>query len=298
MLRSMTGFAQVEHGEPSYIVRVTLKALNHRFLDLHVRLSSDLESLESQIRNQVRAAIGRGHIEVNVQVESQEKPALEVNREFVRSYVELFNVLRQEYGLTAEPDLTAILRMPGVVQVGDRMGTSADYSRLASAVERGLHQALDELERMRRAEGAALEQELRGRVEAVRALVEQVAQAAEKARSAGFVRLRERLQELLREMPLDEARLAQEAAYLAERSDLSEEVARLRSHLEQFLDLLKGNAQVGKKLDFLLQEMNRETNTLLSKSVAFDAGGLEITRAGLAIKAEIERLREQAQNVE
>jgi len=298
MLRSMTGFSQVQYEEPPLVVRVTLRALNHRFLDLHVRLAPELEGLEPRIRNQVRAALRRGHVDVNLQVESSEKPVLQVDREYVRSYVELFNALRQEHRLTGEPDLMAILRMPGVVQSGERPAGLDEDSQLARLTEQALGRALEELERMRRAEGAVLEEELRSRARRIQELVDQVAGAATGVQEIVFARLREKLQELLGQAPLDEARVAQEAAYLAERSDVSEEVARLRSHLEQFLVLLGSETEVGKRLDFLLQEMSRETNTLLSKSPAFDAGGMEVTRAGLAIKAEIERLREQVQNVE
>ena len=249
-------------------------------------------------RNQVRAALRRGHVDVNLQVESSEKPVLSVDREYVRSYVELFNALRQEHRLTGEPDLMAILRMPGVVQSGERPAGLDEDSQLARITEQALGRALEELERMRRAEGAVLEEELRTRARRIQELVDQVAGAATGVQGIVFARLREKLQQLLDQAPLDEARVAQEAAYLAERSDVSEEVARLRSHLEQFLVLLGSETEVGKRLDFLLQEMSRETNTLLSKSPAFDAGGMEVTRAGLAIKAEIERLREQVQNVE
>ena len=298
MLRSMTGFSQVQYEEPPLVVRVTLRALNHRFLDLHVRLAPELEGLEPRIRNQVRAALRRGHVDVNLQVESSEKPVLSVDREYVRSYVELFNALRQEHRLTGEPDLMAILRMPGVVQSGERPAGLDEDSQLARITEQALGRALEELERMRRAEGAVLEEELRTRARRIQELVDQVAGAATGVQEIVFARLREKLQQLLDQAPLDEARVAQEAAYLAERSDVSEEVARLRSHLEQFLVLLGSETEVGKRLDFLLQEMSRETNTLLSKSPAFDAGGMEVTRAGLAIKAEIERLREQVQNVE
>lgn len=298
MLRSMTGFAQVQQEEAPYVVTVRLKALNHRFLDLHLRLSSELEPLEANIRNQVRARVRRGHLEVTVQAESSEPPALEINRAVVRSYVELFNALRREHGLGGEPDLMAILRMPGVIAVGERAGTNAKNALLAAAVERTLGRALEELDRMRSAEGARLEPEMQRRAVAVRELVDKVAEASEQARPAGLARLRARIEELLGQTPFDEARLAQEAAYLAERGDVTEEVARLRSHSEQFLGLLGSDAEVGKQLDFLLQEMNRETNTLLSKAPAFDAGGLEMTRAALAMKAEIERLREQVQNLE
>lgn len=298
MLRSMTGFAQVQCEEAPYLVTVRLKTLNHRFLDLHLRLAAELDPLEAQIRSQVRSQVRRGHVEVSIQAESSEKPAPLINREYVRSYVELFHALRREHSLTAEPDLMAIMRMPGVVQVGERLGSEAGNARLATVVERALGKALAELDSMRRAEGARLEEELRTRTQALREFVGQAAKTSEGAQAAVFARLRQRLQELLGGIPLDETRLAQEAAHLAERSDVSEEIARLRSHLEQFLGLLDADSEVGKQLDFLLQEMNRETNTLLSKAPAFDAGGLDMTRVALAMKAEIERLREQVQNLE
>ncbi|MBI4461338.1 MAG: YicC family protein [Acidobacteria bacterium] len=297
MLRSMTGYAQIEHEEPPYTVRVTLKTVNHRFLDLHLRLGSEVEPLEAKIRGWVRKQVRRGHVDVNVQVESAQVPSLKVDREFVRSYVELFNGVRQEHGLAAEVDLMAIMRMPGVVRLEEPRGGAQD-SRLAGAIEQAVARALEELDRMRAAEGKTLEQELRTRAQSVRALTGQVARAAEPVRGASFARLRERLQELLGEVPLDETRLAQEAAYLAERSDVSEEIARLGSHVEQFTQLLESESEVGKQLDFLLQEMTRESNTLLAKSPGVEAGGLELTQLGLTLKAEIERLREQVQNVE
>jgi len=171
------------------------------------------------------------------------------------------------------------------VQSGEHPAGLDEDSQLARITEQALGRALEELERMRRAEGAVLEEELRTRARRIQELVDQVAGAATGVQEIVFARLREKLQQLLDQAPLDEARVAQEAAYLAERSDVSEEVARLRSHLEQFLVLLGSETEVGKRLDFLLQEMSRETNTLLSKSPAFDAGGMEVTRAGLAIKA-------------
>lgn len=298
MLRSMTGFAQVHREEPPFVVRVTLKTFNHRFLDLHIRLGPELEGLEPSIRTLARQQIRRGHVEVNVQAESSEKPSLNINREFVRRYIEWFEELRREHRLAVEPDLMAILRMPGVVQASETLAVVASDSKLPVAVERALAEALEELDRMRRAEGAALEQELRQRAESLGGLLEQVERVGAGLSAGVMARLRKRLEELLSEVPVDEARLVQEAAYLAERSDVSEEVARLRSHREQFLKLLARDGAVGKQLDFLLQEMNRETNTLLSKSPALDAGGLGLTQAALAMKAEIERLREQVQNVE
>jgi len=294
----MTGFAQAQAEEPPFVVTVTLRALNHRFLDLQLRLGAELEAYEPRVRAWVRERVQRGHVEVNVQVQSSERPALGVNRELVRSYIEVFNALRQEYKLAAEPDLAAILRLPGALQTGGPGLKSQENPKLAAAFERALGQALDALHRMRCTEGEALAQELRAGAERIRQANEQIAAREVQVRPAYFKRLQERLRELLGATPLDATRLVQEAAYLAERSDISEEVARLRSHVEQFLGLLSSAAAVGKRLDFLLQEMNRETNTLLAKSPPLEVVGLEMTQLALAIKAEIERLREQVQNVE
>jgi len=298
MLRSMTGFAQAQAEEPPFTVRVTLRALNHRFLDLQLRLAAELEAYEPRVRAWVRERVRRGHVEVNVQLQSSERPALGVNRELVRSYIEVFNALCQEYKLTAQPDLSAILRLPGALQASGPGLKSQENPKLVAAFERAVSQALDALDRMRCMEGEALAQELRAGAERIRQANEEIAAGEAQARPAYFQRLQERLRELLGATRLDEARLAQEAAYLADRSDISEEVARLRSHVEQFLGLLSSEAAVGKRLDFLLQEMNRETNTLLAKSSPLEAAGLAMTQRALGIKAEIERLREQVQNVE
>jgi len=298
MLRSMTGFAQAQVAEGPFMVTVTLRALNHRFLDLHVRLGAELEGYEPRIRAWVRERVRRGHVEVNMQVQSSERSVLGVNRELVRNYIEIFNALRQEYKLAAEPDLSAILRLPGALQTVSYEYQSEENPQLAAAIERALGQALDALDHMRATEGEVLAQELRARAERIREANEQIAARGAQARPAYFKRLQERLRELLGATPLDETRLVQEVAYLAERSDISEEVTRLRSHVEQFLGLLTSDAAVGKRLDFLLQEMHRETNTLLAKFPPLEAAGLEMTQLALGIKAEIERLREQVQNVE
>lgn len=298
MVRSMTGFAQAQAEEPPFVLMVTLRALNHRFLDLHVRLGAELEAYEPRIRAWVRERVRRGHVEVNVQVQSSARPVLGVNRELVRSYIEVFYALRQEYKLATEPDLSAILRLPGALHTGSYGLKSEENAKLAVACERALGEGLDALDRMRCAEGEMLAQELRAGAERIRQANEQIAARGAQARPACFKRLQERLRELVEATPLDEMRLAQEAAYLAQHSDISEEVARLRSHVEQFLGLLISDAAVGKRLDFLLQEMNRETNTLLAKSPSLEGAEPGMTQLALGIKAEIERLREQVQNVE
>ena len=298
MVRSMTGFAQAQGEEGAWTLAVTVKALNHRFLDLHLRLPGELEPLEPRLRDLVRARVGRGHLEVQFQVESRGRRPLQADEDFVRSYLELYNQLRREHNLSGEPDLMGVLRLPGVLRAGERSPAPEESGRLAGLAERALTEALGRLNEMRGAEGAALERELRERLRQIGDEQKKLVRLGERALPAYHKRLTERLQELLGQIPLDPARLAQEAAYLAERSDVSEELTRLASHAQQFAHLLDSDGTLGKQLDFLLQEMNRETNTILSKTSGLQADGLEMTRLGLEIKAQIERLREQVQNVE
>lgn len=298
MVRSMTGFAQAQADEGPWGVSVTVKALNHRFLDLHLRLPRELEAWEPRMRERVREQVGRGHLEVQFQVESHQRRPLQADGDFLRSYLELFEELKREHQLRGEPDLTAVLRFPGVLRSGEPPNDPEATQRLAALAERTLKEALQRLNEMRQAEGGALERELRERLQNMGEGQKKLARLSDRALPAYHRRLSERLQELLGQTPLEPARLAQEAAYLAERSDVSEELTRLASHTEQFARLLDSDSTLGKRLDFLLQEMNRETNTILSKTSGLQAEGLEMTRLGLEIKAQIERLREQVQNVE
>jgi uncharacterized protein (TIGR00255 family) len=298
MLRSMTGYAQAQAEEGSWGLRVTVKALNHRFLDLRLRLPEEWAAAEPQLRARVRERVRRGHLEVQFQVESLERRALEVNEEFLRGYLELYRRLQQEHQLTGEPDLTAVLRLPGALRTDPAPLAPEAAAQLAQVAEQLLDQALERLDEMRRAEGAALEQELSACLECIRAGQRGLSELSERAQPAAHRRLTQRLHELLGESPVDPTRLAEEAAYLAQRSDVREELTRLASHAEQFAGLLASDGAIGKRLDFLVQEMHRETSTLLAKAPGLEAEGLEMTRVGLEVKAQVERLREQVQNVE
>ena len=298
MLRSMTGFAQASEQEEAWGLTVTVRAFNHRFLDLRLRLPGDLEAAESQLRALVRGHVRRGHLDVRMEVERNGRPALEVDRDFVRSYLQVHTELQREHNLSGEPDLTALLRIPGVLRRSEAALSGEEAGRLMGLAEKALSEALKRLNEMRSREGAALENELRGRLGKIEAARKKLAELGERALPAFHQRLQKRLQELLAGVSLEPARLAQEAAYLAERSDISEELTRLASHANQFDQLLDSEVETGKQLDFLLQEMNRETNTTLSKVPNLGVEGLDMTRLALEIKAEIERLREQVQNVE
>jgi uncharacterized protein (TIGR00255 family) len=298
MLRSMTGYAQAQTEEGGWVVRVTLKSVNHRFLDLRLRLPDELASVEPRLRALVRDHIRRGHVDIAFQLENAQRQAADVNEDLLRRYLELYRRLQKDYGLAGEPDLAALLRLPGALRAGPAAPTAEEGERLTSLAERLLREGLNRLDEMRAAEGSALARDLRGCVERVRAGEQQLRRLSEQALPGAQRHLSERLRELLGDASLDPARLAEEAAYLAERSDIREELTRLESHAAQFLELLDADGAVGKRLDFLVQEMNRETTTALSKSPGLEAEGLEMTRVGLEMKAEIERLREQVQNVE
>jgi uncharacterized protein (TIGR00255 family) len=296
-MKSMTGFASAHSAEHGWSLRLTIRSVNHRFMDLHLKLPEGFELVEPRMRKMLRERVRRGHLDVTLYYEPGGKAAVEINQEVAAAYVDALNRLKKKFRVKGEPDLAAILRLPGVI--GTAAGaTEKELTRLEESVTRCLSEALDKLDRMREAEARHLGEEMSARLHRIAALAREVKERAERALPAFAERLRTRLIELLSEAQLDPARLAQEAAIAAERSDVSEELARLESHVQQFEQFLEGAPDVGKKLDFLLQEMQREANTLLSKTPGNDGEGLEITRLGIEIKSEIEKLREQVQNIE
>jgi uncharacterized protein (TIGR00255 family) len=297
---SMTGYAQARTETADLALRVSVKSVNHRFLDLKMRMPEGLEIYEPRLRQVVRENIYRGHVEIQVAAEPRTAATIQVNQELVKAYMRAAEALRQETRAAADVDVVALLRLPGVIT---GLGVAAPQNeetqeRLGRALEDCLREALAKLDEMRRAEGAHLVDELQKRLTKIEGEADQVRVLAETLRPAFARRLDARLKELLSGVSLEPARLAQEAALLAERSDISEELQRLRSHLAQFADLLRGAGEMGKKLDFLLQEMHREANTLLSKTPGVDTEALAITGLALEIKSDIEKLREQVQNIE
>jgi len=294
-LKSMTGYAQTRAEKNGWAVQLSLRSVNHRFLDMRVRLPEGWESLETEIRKGVQERFRRGHVEVTVQVQAAKNHAVSINREVAASYLEAAKALGEEFSVTTEPDIAAILRLPGVACSAP---AQEELESLADAVRSGLERAMQQMDQMRCAEGQALCEELTRRLNAVEQATAQVEILAERGRPAYARKLEVRVKELIGSFELDPARLAQEAAFIAERSDATEELARLRSHVKQFRALLAGGGEAGKKMDFLLQEMQRESNTLLSKASGADSEGLQTTQLGLELKSEIEKLREQVQNVE
>jgi uncharacterized protein (TIGR00255 family) len=301
MIRSMTGYSRIQHVEGHYTITVGVKSTNHRFLDLQIRLSPGLEAFEPALRNLVKKHVARGHIELQVSLERAGPAELRLDRRLLDAYLATLQKLRQDLCFTSDPDLVALLRIPGMVAVGNDDISAEDLERLRTTLERVAEQALTRLNEMRAREGEALERDLRSRLERLTALAEQVDRRAKDVPILYRNRLERRLQEMLASSgraELDAVRVAQEVAFLASRSDIAEELTRFRSHLDQIGRLLSEGPEVGKKMDFLLQEMNREANTLLSKTTDIPEVGLEITQQAIEMKAEIEKLREQAQNLE
>jgi len=300
-IRSMTGFAQARIERDGRSLRINLRSVNHRFLDLHLRMPEGFEVFESRARQAIRNRLRRGHVDVNVYYEPAGPAAVEVNHEVAEAYMKAVEELRRQFGVKTEPDLIALFRLPGVVAApgaASELQNEEAQERLGAQLEACLEQALGNLETMRRSEGQTLATEMQGMLARIAGKTAAIESLAERVRPAFARRLESKLSELLNGLQVDPARLAQEAALLAEHSDVSEELARLRSQLEQFQKLLASAGEVGKKLDFLLQEMQREANTLLSKTPGVESEGLAIPGFALEVKSDIEKLREQAQNVE
>jgi uncharacterized protein (TIGR00255 family) len=303
-LRSMTGFAQVKGEVPvdptapsnshsRLAFSLSLKSVNHRFLDLHFRLPSGTDSLEMQLRRLLKEQVGRGHVEVTLSLERGGGEALALNRPLVGAYIAAFRAAAAEFSIATEPDLNSILRVPGAL---DSSSPTVDGA-LESAAMATIGEVLERLNRMREQEGSSIGRELRERMAHLGEAVKIVQEHRRNMLQNYLERLQSRLQELLSSTP-DRDRILQEAALLVDRSDVQEEVVRLENHIQHFLGLLDESGEVGKKLDFLLQEMNREANTLLSKTSGLAGDALKITEAGLSMKAEIEKSREQVQNLE
>jgi len=297
---SMTGYAQSKGSALGWDLRVSVKSVNHRFLDLKVRLPEGFDLYELRLRQLVRERIHRGHIEVHISVEPGAATPIQVNKDLVTNYLRAADELRFQTSVSAALDVVALLRLPGVIGgLAPAVPESEEeQEKLGRELERCLLDALGKLDEMRRAEGRHLAQDLRVRLARISEQTEQVRALVVQLRPAFARRLESRLKDLLSATAIDPARIAQEAAMLAERSDISEELDRLRSHLLQFGKLLDGAGELGKKLDFLLQEMHREANTMLSKTPGVESEALKITGIGLEVKAEIEKLREQVQNIE
>lgn len=289
----MTGFGRGASSGENYAASIELKTVNNRFLDVHLRLASELQSLEAVLKRQISSRLSRGRVDVTLSLERTSEIAYELNRPLIAGYLQALSQLRQEFSLSGEPDLNVIARLPGVLQTAkDELNTETQ-----NGIEAALELALTELEQMREIEGEALKIEMFSRLTEIERQISIIEPNAASITENYRARLQKKITDLLAksdsQIELDQARLAQEVAYLAERSDVSEELARLKSHISQFREICESDGEIGKRLDFLTQELNREGNTILSK-----ATDIVIKEAALVVKAEIEKIREQVQNVE
>ncbi|MBL8207415.1 MAG: YicC family protein [Blastocatellia bacterium] len=291
MIKSMTGYGQGSVTADTFKVTIDLRSVNNRNLDIHWRAPMELVSLEIPLKKQVQATITRGRVDVNINFTQTGDVEYEINRPLVRGYLEALKTMREEFGLAGEAMLDTISRLPNVLQP---MNKGAQLpAEVVQGIETALMQALTALVAMRAVEGHELQKELLARIDRIQSALRIIEANAPDITTAYRDKLNKRLTDLLENVSVDEARLAQEVAYLAERADISEEIARLNSHLVQLRELINSSGEIGKKLDFLLQETNREANTILSK-----ASELAICDAAIEIKTEVEKLREQANNVE
>ena len=293
-IRSMTGFAQIKGQQGKTAYTYSAKSVNHRFLDLHLRLPGKSDLFEQQLRKIFKEKLHRGHVELTLTLEYAGASGISINRELVSGYVKAFRELSDELDLHGELDLNAVFRLNGVLSASSEMPEEPDLQAtlLAAATE-----LIAMLNANRQLEGDHTRAELESRMDQLERNTAEVETLRGTVLQAHLERIRLRMAELL-EGKADPDRILQEAAMLAERSDIQEEIVRLMTHIKHFRGLLEEGEDVGKKLDFLLQEMNREANTMLSKTTGLAGDAMRITELGLALKSDIEKSREQVQNVE
>ena len=289
----MTGFGRGAVTEDTFSVTVELKTVNNRFLDIGLRLSNELQSLETEIKRLITARLARGRVDVNLQYERKEEINYELNRPMIKGYLEAMKEMQNEFGLSGEPDINMIAKLPNVM-VARKDEFDGGFS---IGVGAAVAMALDDLEKMRSSEGEMLMSELSSRLDAIADRIPSIEREASSIGEEYHQRLMKRVGDMLAksdsQIELDQGRLAQEIAYLCDRADISEEIARLKTHIEHFRSIMDEEKEVGKRLDFLTQELNREANTITSKT-----NNMTVKENALAIKSEIEKIREQVQNVE
>lgn len=299
MAASMTGYARVQSEGEELSLTLTIRSVNHRFLDLQLRVPPDIEALEAFIRDRIKQQVRRGQLQISANLRWHSRAErLRVNRPLVEAYLESYRDLAREHGLGAEPDLNALFRVPGAVTLDEAELGESQRSLLQDALTDCLDRALEQLVTNRTREGDGITADIRERALAIQKEGDQLAETVPEVASRFQQRIEKRLNELLGEVPVDPQRTLQEAAILADRTDISEELQRLKAHTDRLLEMLGQQTELGKQIDFLAQEMNRETNTMLSKTNPLGQEGLRFTDSALRVKAEIEKIREQAQNLE
>ena len=292
-MKSMTGFGRGTISNETFTISVEIKTVNNRFLDLNLRLANELQTLEANLKRLIQNRLSRGRVDVFINSERTSEIVYELNRPLISGYLAALKQLQDEFGLIGEPDLNVIARLPNSLQT-----KAEDLSEeFSDGVEAAVKIALDELEKMREVEGKSLKNDLSQILSEIESHLPKIEAESANVAEEYLQRLMKRIENLLSktdsQIEIDQARLAQEVAYLADKSDIAEEIARLKSHIEQFRGILNEEKEVGKRLDFLTQELNREANTISSKT-----NNLTVKESALQIKSAIEKIREQVQNVE
>ena len=293
----MTGFARARRADEQGEVVVTLKSVNHRALDIHSHLAAELDAYDPVLRGVIKQHVARGHLDLRVSFTPVITPdSAGLNRPMLEAYLAAAKQAKAQYGLPGELDINALLRIPGML--ASRDGGAEEEPNLEPLLIATLQDALASLNQFREREGAELAQAMRTCCAAIGQDAAEMESLRGDILGALKTRVEERVAEILKGAPLEPQRLVQEAALLADRSDIAEEIARLKVHAAELDQLLAHGGEIGKKLDFLLQEMNRETTTVLSKTSGLGELGLRITNAALDAKSQIEKIREQALNLE
>ena len=291
MIKSMTGFGRGKYENDGRVYTVDIKSVNHKYSDISVRTPRLLNSVEDKIRKRITEVISRGKVDVFVSFEnySSKGTPIKINKELAKEYIKELKGLAEETDLEFNLDLIDVSRLPEILKIEDE--ESDDL--IANEVMIALDDALNKFISMREFEGQKLIEDLENRIHFIEGKVTEITKYSSTLVQDYMEKLESRVNELLKPGVVDEARLAQEIVIFSDKSSIEEELTRLNSHISQFLNLIKSNSPVGKKLDFLVQEMNRETNTIGSK-----ANCLEITNRVIEVKTEIENIREQIQNIE
>lgn len=292
MVLSMTGFGRAQNREGNIFFKTEIKAVNHRYLDLSLKLPRQLSYLEDKVRTLIQEFLSRGKVDVFVQYEntSEASKTASIDDPLAGAYIKALEELKNKYSLSGDISLSLIARFPDLIKVDV---VEEDESILWGVLEKTLRNALKDLVKMRTIEGNKLKDDLIIKCDLISRSISEIEKRSPFVVRDYKKRLQSRLTELLDQKEPDEGRMAMEIAVFADRAGIDEEIVRHKSHIKQFLDTLKKNEPVGRKLDFLIQEMIRETNTIGSK-----ANDIEITREVLLIKGEIEKMREQIQNIE
>lgn len=291
-MKSMTGFGRAKQEQNNRIYTIEIKSVNHKYSDVVVKLPRTLSYLEEKIKKEVQKNVSRGKIDVFITFEnySDEGKEIIVNRELAKKYIEEFSKIAKENNLSVNIPITEITKLPEVLTIKD---DGEDEEIIEKEVIECLEKAIENFIKMREDEGTKIKEDLNSRIDKLEEKILKISEYSTGLVANYVVKLEERIKEILKTDIIDEARLATEVVIYADKCSVEEELTRLKSHIHQFRQMLEETNNVGKKMDFLIQEMNRETNTIGSKS-----GMLEITNLVVEIKVELEDIREQVQNIE